>query len=227
MSVRSRCPMQVRPLTHSLDEFANDLVFHGTRVVSNKLAAMLDAVVQGAIVGVDKCRADETMHERTIVLADALAAGARAEAELFCIEFGKFLLGYVKQNRKDVRWLKYFAKSPSEIVNGDREGLEKWLTGVQEATNKEQDPEIAAQTEPVVGLTASWTAAKLGQLQAAEANRQHGETVRLPMRQHINGLLEKNWLTLRQIANDQNLGKRWADSFFRKVTKPKGSGDAK
>lgn len=217
--------MQTRPLSHSLAEFANDLAFHGGRLVSNKLTVALEPAVKAKLAAVDACRADEIGHERAIVLADALAAGSRSEAELFCVLFGKFLLGHVNQNRQDPRWLKYYAKAPSEIVDGDREGLQKWLTGVNEAAPKEADAVIAAQAKPAAALAAAWAAAKQGQLQAAESNRQHGEAVRVPMRQSVNALLEKDWLALRQIANDNHLGKRWPESFFRKVTRAKPSND--
>lgn len=219
--------MQVLPLTSPLSDYGDDLVFHSARLISHKLAAFMAPAAAAKLAAVDACGADETKHRRAIIGADSTAAGLRSEAELYCVGFGKFLLGHVNQNRQDPRWLKYYGAAPSDIVGGDRDDLDKWLTGVVEATATEADLEIAAQAQPAAALAAAWTAARHGQVQAAEANRQHGETVRVPLRQSVNALREKHWLALRQIANDNGLGKRWPESFFRKVGKGKPGGDPK
>ena len=211
---------QIAP-TRALAEFADDLAYHGFRLANHKLTVGLGPAVTAKLAATDACRADETTHGRKILSADATAAGARSEAELFCVRFGKFLLGHVNQNRSDPRFTTYYAKAPSAIVGGDIADLSAWLVGVAQAVAQETDATVAAAAQPAVQLAAGWQAARHGQLQAEQSNRQHGEAVRMPLRESVNALRDKNWLALRQLATANGLGKRWPESFYRKAPKGK------
>lgn len=146
--------------------------------------------------------------ERTI--RDAERSVANRNLDTTCIAFGDQLLPAVGKNRQSARWTRYFDEAPNRFVKQDLRDQVKKVNGWL-AT---QDPVL----EPFREALVLWVGEAQKALDKDEVLKQ--ATAELTLRREafakkITQARDAVHRALAQRAEERDLGRDWADGFFR------------
>jgi len=201
---------------------AEDLVYTEARLFAWTDTKPLAVSITNLLTQVDAAQAAHVGHLRSIARADASAAGARAEVELFCGDLQKKLLALVAQDRQAPLFRTYFAEAASTIQTMDEASLRTWLDGAATALAASADKDLKAQGVIAKNLLAKWNEAERAQAAAGTANSQHDASARQPLREAVNAGRRDVHADLTKLGTKHKRSKRWVESFFRsaRASKP-------
>ena len=209
--------MRQIPMSSSLLTFLDDLEFTEAALSADPMTAHLAPPFAEEIHDWNAVFQKERAARRSVTRAQAAVVVRDAQLDFLTSRFGGAVLLEANQNRRGPIFQKFFPVAPSEFI---RQGLRKQC----ELTRDRLLPELTklGESSPLFPHAASLSAAVDAALVALEArSKARGENSSAgndvdEWKEGVNRLRNTSHAELLKIAAEKNLGKSWAETFFRR-----------
>lgn len=208
--------MRQIPLTSSLLVYLEEIEFTEGALSAHEHTRELAGVFREEILTWERIFKTHRDARRAIVRADALVSVCNHDLDDATTRFSHLVLAEVSGDRKSTFFRRFFPKAPSELV---RLPLRKQCEHTRDVMLKELAalPETS-RLEPYRAILDEKAARALDALDARAKVRAERASVAYDVEEWkdgVNRLRLSTYAALLQIAAERNLGKSFAESFFR------------
>lgn len=219
--------MRQLPISNGLLTFLDELEYTEAALSADPETVHLAAAFLEEITDWANVFQKERQARRAVTRCNAAVAVRDVQLDGLTTRFGGVVLVEAGQDRKSATFRRFFSVAPSEFI---RQGLRKQC----EATLNKVIPEIAKQPDgnPLRAyepLLKGAVDAALAALDARSKARGEGSSASNDVnewKEGVNRLRATTHAELLKIAANKNLGKAWADTFFRSESASEAEPDA-